>query len=202
MSKATQTIGKEGELRVIGELLRQGFDVYLPAVDIGGIDCIIKTDVGYQEIQIKTRESAQIILFQAREFKPRDNFFIVCYNLREPNTFWVIPSKIFERESRIVKTKRYKAFRLVLGGENSRMRRKLQLYKDNFFQLREGTREAIKELKPAIKKVKRTGWQWLKKKYPTLDDVSKKIEEAKEKGYSKGYIKVLENLKKYWEKHK
>lgn len=34
MVKLTQTIGKEGELRVIGELLRRGFDVYLPAVKV------------------------------------------------------------------------------------------------------------------------------------------------------------------------
>ena len=136
MSKATQTTGKEGELKVIGELLRRGFVVYLPLVDIGGVDCVIKTDVGYMEIQIKTRESAQIILFQVREYSPRDNFFIICYNLKEPSVFWVIPSKIFKNESRTVKTKRGRAFRLVLGDENSRMRRNLHIYKDNFFQIR------------------------------------------------------------------
>lgn len=127
MLKATQTTGKEGELKVIGELLRQGFDVYSPLVDIGGIDCVIKTDVGYREIQIKTRESAQIILFQVREYIPRDNFFIICYNLKEPNAFWVIPSKVFKNESRIVNTKRGRAFRLVLGDENSKMRRNLHI---------------------------------------------------------------------------
>lgn len=202
MPKATQTTGKEGELRVIGELLRQGFEVYSPFVDIGGIDCIIKTDVGYKEIQIKTRESAKIILFQVKEFIPRDNLFIICYNLKEPNTFWVVPSKIYKNLSRVIQTKRGRAFRLVLGDENSKMRRNLHLYKDNFFQLREGTKEAVEELKPAVKKVKKTGWQWMKERYPTLDDVNKKIREAKEKGYSKGYIKVLENLKRYREKHK
>lgn len=202
MPKLTQTTGKEGELRVIGELLRQGFEVYLPLVDIGGIDCIIKTDVGYKEIQIETRESAKTILFQVKEFVPRDNLFIICYNLKETNTFWVIPSKVYKNLSRVVKTRRWRAFRLVLGNENSKMRRNLHLYKDNFFQLREGTEEAAEELKPVIKEVKRTGWQWLKKRYPTLDDVNKKIQEAKKKGYSKGYIKVLENLKRYREKHK
>jgi hypothetical protein len=202
MSKATQTTGKEGELRVIGELLRRGFEVYLPLVDIGGIDCVIKTDIGYREIQIKTRESAKIILFQVKKFTPRDDLFIICYNLKEPDTFWVIPSKVYKNVSRIVNTKRGQAFRLVLGDEDSRMRRKLHIYRNNFFQLREGTKEAAEELKPVVRKVKRNGWQWLKEKYPTLEDVDKKIREAKEKGYSHGYIKVLENLKKYWEKHK
>jgi len=200
MAKATQTTGKEGELRAIGELLRKGFNIYLPLVDIGGIDCIIKTDVGYKEIQIKTRELAKVLLFDVKDFIPRDNFFIICYNLKEPDTYWVIPSKVFKQNAQILK--KYGRLRLILGDEDSKMRRKLQLYRNNFFQLKEGTKEAAEELKPVVKTVKRTGWQWLKERYPTLDDVDKKIKEAKEKGYSKGYIRVLENLKKYWEKHK
>jgi hypothetical protein len=200
MSKATQTIGKQGELMVIGELLKRGFDVYLPAVDIGGIDCIIRTSTGYKEIQIKTRESAKILLFDVKNFTPRDNFFIICYNLKEPDTFWVIPSKVFKENSQFLK--KYGRLRLILGDEDSKMRRKLQLYRNNFFQLKEGTKEAIKELKPVIKKVRKTGWQWLKEKYPTLDAINEKLKEAKEKSYSEGYIKVLENLKKYREKGK
>ncbi len=55
MIKATQTTGKEGELKVISELLKRCFEFYTPLVDIVGIDCIIKTEVEYKEIQIKTR---------------------------------------------------------------------------------------------------------------------------------------------------
>ena len=29
---------------VMGELLRRSFEIYLPLVDIGGVDCVIKTD--------------------------------------------------------------------------------------------------------------------------------------------------------------
>jgi hypothetical protein len=200
MSRATQTIGKQGELMVIGELLKRGFDVYLPAVDIGGIDCIIKTETGYKEIQIKTRESAKILLFDVKNFTPRDNFFIICYNLKEPDTFWIIPSKVFKENSQFLK--KYGRLRLILGDEDSKMRKRLHIYRNNFFQLKEGTKEAIKELKPVIKKVRKTGWQYLKEKYPTLDAINEKLKEAKEKGYSEGYIKVLENLKKYREKGK
>jgi hypothetical protein len=198
MSRATQTIGKHGELMVIGELLKRGFDVYLPAVDIGGIDCIIKTETGYKEIQIKTRESAKILLFDVKNLTPRDNFFIICYNLKEPDTFWVIPSKVFKENSQFLK--KYGRLRLILGDEDSKMRKRLHIYRNNFFQLKEGTKEAIKELKPVIKKVRKTGWQYLKEKYPTLNAINEKLKEAKEKGYSEGYIKVLENLKKYREK--
>ena len=48
----------------------------------------------------------------------------------------------------------------------------------------------------------KSGWQRLKEVYPSVEAVEKKIKEAKEEGLSRGYIKVLENLKKYWEKHK
>jgi len=201
MSKASQTTGKEGELRVIGELLRRGFDIYLPLVDIGGIDCIIKTDIGYREIQIKTREKfSTALLFDVKNFIPKDSFFIICYNINEPDTFWIIPSKVFKDNAIYLKT--VKRLRLILGDEDSKMRRRLHIYRNNFFQLKEGTKEAAEELKPIVKDVRKTGWQWLKERYPTLEDVNRKIKEAKEKGYSKGYIKVLENLKRYREKHK
>jgi hypothetical protein len=202
MAKATQTTGKEGELRVIGELLRKGFDVYLPAVDIGGIDCIIKTSTGYKEIQIKTREEAKLLLFDVKEFIPRDNFFIICYNLKEPDVFWVIPSKVFKENAQYLK--KFRRFRLILGDEDSKMRRKLQLYRNNFFQLKEEKKEKGRITKRIrkIKKVTKSGWQSLKELYPDIKSVENKIKEAKEKKCSPKYIKVLENLKKYWEKHK
>ncbi len=79
------------------------------------------------------------------------------------------------------------------------MRRNLHIYKDNFFQLKEGTAEATKELKQTIKK---SGWQALKELYPNVNAIENKLKEAKEKKFSQGYIKILENLKKYWEKRK
>jgi hypothetical protein len=200
MAKATQTTGKQGELMVIGELLKRGFDVYLPAVDIGGIDCIIKTDIDYKEIQVKTRERyRRSPLFAVKKFIPRENFFIICYDLNDPKTFWVIPSKKFKELAKEGKTG---YFRLDFGGEYSEIRKKLHIYQNNFFQLLEGSHEARRELRNVEKVIQKTGWQWMKERYPTLDDVNRKIREAKEKGYSKGYIKVLENLKKYWKKHK
>ncbi len=196
MKKSTQATGKQGELKVIGELLRKGFDIYLPLVDIG-IDCIIKTGIDYREIQIKTREFAKKVLFDVKEFKPRNNFFIICYYIKEPDTFWIIPSNIFKNNAIFIK--KYKRFRLVLGEEDSKMRRKLHIYRNNFFQLKEGTEEAAIELK---KTVSRSGWQSLKEVYPTANAVKRKIKEAEEKSYSQGYIRVLQSLKKYWEKRK
>jgi hypothetical protein len=202
MAKATQTTGKQGELMVIGELLKRGFDVYIPAVDIGGIDCIIRTSTGYKEIQIKTREEAKLLLFDVKEFIPRKNFFIICYNLKEPDVFWVIPSKVFKENAQYLK--KYKRFRLILGDEDSKMRRKLQFYRNNFFQLKEKSKikERVTSKIKRATKVAKSGWQRLKELYPSAETVEKKIKEAKEKGLSKDYIKVLENLKRYWEKQK
>lgn len=197
MLKATQTTGKEGELRVIGELLKRGFEVYTPLVDIVGIDCVIRTDVGYREIQVKTRESAKLLLFDVKEFTPRDNFFIICYNIKEPETFWVIPSKVYKQKGRIVNARGHRRIRLVLGDEDSKMRRELHQCRNNFFQFKEGTEEAAKELKQAVIK---TGWQSLKQRYPSVRAVEEKLKEAKQKKYSPGYIKILENLKRYWQK--
>ena len=195
MPKATQTTGKKGELRVIGELLKRGFQVYTPLVDIGGIDCIIQTDKGYKEIQIKTREFAKSLLFDVKNFKPQDSFFIICYNIKEPDIFWVLPSAIFKKHALFLK--KYNRLRLILRDEDSSMRRKLHYYRNNFFQLKEGTEEAARELKENIRK---SGWQYLKELYPNVQAVTNKIKEARKKGYSEGYIKVLNDLKRFWEK--
>ena len=133
MEKETQRTGKQGELAVIGELIRRGFDVFLPAIDMYGVDCILRTPRGHKEIQIKTRERAKLLLFDVKAFRPRNNFFIICYNLNEPNTFWIFPSKVFKEYARYLK--KYGRYRLELGGEGSRKRRDLFGYKDNFYLL-------------------------------------------------------------------
>lgn len=195
MEKAKQTIGKEGELRVIGELLKRDFDIYLPLVDILGIDCIIRTEVGYKEIQVKTREFGNTLLFDVKEFKPKNNFYIICYYIKEPETYWVFPSKIYIQHA--YHLKKFKKYRLLLGPEDSSLRKKLHVYRNNFFQLKEGTEEATSEIK---QKIKKSGWQVLKDLYPSVGAVEQKLEEAREKNYSNGYIKVLENLRNYWKK--
>ena len=195
--KETQRTGKEGELKVIGELLRRGFEIYTPLIDTVGIDCIIRTGVGYREIQIKTREKiSSSLLFDVKEFTPRDTFFIICYNTNEPDNFWVIPSKVFRDNAAIMK--KFGKFRLTLGVEDSKRRQKLHQFRNNFFQLKEGSIEAAKELE---KTVKVSGWQKLKEMYPTAEAVEQKIKEAKNKGYSKAYTKVLQGLKAYWQRH-
>ena len=48
--------GKRMEYNLVGKMLMEGLDVYLPLVDDHGVDCVIKKEDGtFIEIQIKAR---------------------------------------------------------------------------------------------------------------------------------------------------
>ena len=131
MKKTPLITGKEGEFKVIGKLLEKGFEVYLPVVDVG-IDCVIRTDTGYKEIQIKTREKTGRYFFDVPDFEPKDNLFIICYTTTERNDLWIIPSKDFKKYATRVKSKSKIKLRLTLGKKNSDKRKRLEKYKNNF----------------------------------------------------------------------
>ena len=132
---STSRVGKLGEQLVIAELLKRGLDVYLPIVDIHGIDAIIRTDQGkYLDIQIKTRKkiTRNLELIDVRKLKARKNLFIIAYFLRdrEQGTIWVFPSKVFKENAYYFK-KRDK-YRLIL---TRKKKEKLAQYLKNFEQL-------------------------------------------------------------------
>jgi hypothetical protein len=92
--------GKRQEFRAIAELLKLGFDVYLPLVDDQGIDCVVRREQGdklyYWDIQIKARsteiKAANAGLFAALTIpKPRENYIFIFY-AEQVDTCWVIPS--------------------------------------------------------------------------------------------------------------
>lgn len=50
--------GKRMEYNLVGKMLMEGLDVYLPLVDDHGVDCVIKKEDGtFIEIQIKARSN-------------------------------------------------------------------------------------------------------------------------------------------------
>ena len=50
--------GKRIEYNLVGKMLMEGLDVYLPLVDDHGVDCIIKRKDGtFIEVQIKARSN-------------------------------------------------------------------------------------------------------------------------------------------------
>ncbi len=138
--------GKRGELIVIGELLRHGFEVFTPVVD-SGIDCLVKAGEGnYKEIQIKYREMQPI--FNVRNLRPRDGFFIICYLKGQyEDHMWVIPSKTFFEKGRPVQVRGKQARQLIVGKEGADVYEALRQYYRNFNQLLGG---ATKEVKNAV----------------------------------------------------
>jgi len=90
------------EYYLIGKMLMEGLDVYVPLVDDHGVDCIIKRKNGcFIEVQIKARSEEVILgdaaLFSAITHDLSHNFYFVFYSERL-NTMWILSSEEFLRE--------------------------------------------------------------------------------------------------------
>ena len=95
--------GKRIEYWVIGLMLKEGIDVYVPLVDDNAIDAVIKKQDGtFIEIQIKARSRTVKMgvgaLFAAIPHEQRKNYFFVFYSERL-DTFWIMSSEEFIKES-------------------------------------------------------------------------------------------------------
>jgi hypothetical protein len=81
--------GKHCEHLVFAELLKRGFDTYLPIVDDKGVDCIIRNNNGtHVDIQIKGRQPRWI--FNFGQVKTRPNYFFILYP--PDKNFYIVPS--------------------------------------------------------------------------------------------------------------
>ncbi len=95
--------GKRIEYWVIGLMLKEGIDVYVPLVDDDAIDAVIKKPDGtFIEVRIKARSKTvkmgNSALFAAISHKPRKNYFFVFYSERL-DSFWIMSSEEFIKES-------------------------------------------------------------------------------------------------------
>jgi hypothetical protein len=95
--------GKRIEYYVIGLMLKEGLDVFLPMVDDDAIDAVIKKpDGSFVEVQIKARSKHVIFgdaaLFAAITHEYRPNYWFVFYSERIDTT-WILSSKEFIKES-------------------------------------------------------------------------------------------------------
>ena len=95
--------GKRIEYWVIGLMLKEGIDVYVPLVDDNAIDAIIKKNNGtFIEIQIKARSKTVKMgsgaLFAAIPHELRKNYFFVFYSERL-DTFCIMSSEEFIKEA-------------------------------------------------------------------------------------------------------
>jgi len=93
--------GKAIEYYIICELLKNDFDVYIPVVDLEGVDMIVRNKSGsYIEIQVKARaikhKASEIY---ARYEQPKTNLLFVIYDTVKDD-FWVIPSLVYNKYAR------------------------------------------------------------------------------------------------------
>ena len=91
--------GKRIEYWIVGLMLKQGMDVYLPLVDDDAIDAVIKKPNGeFVQVQIKAR-SGDIIpgdgaLFSAITHTNRSDYFFIFYSERH-DKIWIMSSEEF-----------------------------------------------------------------------------------------------------------
>ena len=95
----TAGFGKRIEYWIIGRMLKEGLDVYLPLVDDDAIDAVIRRpDQTFTTVQIKARSRDCIIgdagLFSAIPHELRDNYWFVFYSERM-DQMWIMTSAEF-----------------------------------------------------------------------------------------------------------
>jgi len=95
--------GKRIEYYVIGLMLKEGLDVYLPMVDDDAIDAVIKKPNGsFVEVQIKARSKDVLFgdgaLFAGIKHDFRKNYWFVFYSERM-SKMWILSSREFLKES-------------------------------------------------------------------------------------------------------
>ena len=96
--------GKRMEYWIIGNMLKEGLDVYVPLVDDHAVDAIVKRHDGSTAlIQIKAR-SKNVVAGDAALFaaipheEVRSNYWFVFYSERM-DAMWIMTSEEFDREA-------------------------------------------------------------------------------------------------------
>lgn len=97
----TAAFGKRIEYYIVGLMLKQGLDVYMPLVDDDAIDAVVKRpDGSFVEVQIKARSKDVIFgdaaLFAALPHEYRKGYWFVFYAERMEK-IWILSSKEFIR---------------------------------------------------------------------------------------------------------
>lgn len=95
--------GKRIEYYVVGRMLKEGLDVYMPLVDDNAIDAVVKRPNGqFVEVQIKARSKTvgfgDAGLFAAMTHELRGNYWFVFYSERMDKT-WIMSSAEFLAEA-------------------------------------------------------------------------------------------------------
>lgn len=92
------------EYRIIGKMLMEGLDCYVPLVDDHGVDCVVKKGDGtFVEVQIKARSKEVKMgdgaMFASISHEPRPNYYFVFVSERL-DKMWIMSSEEFLSEIR------------------------------------------------------------------------------------------------------
>lgn len=95
--------GKRIEYYIVGLMLKEGLDVYMPLVDDDAIDAVVKRPDGrFVEVQIKARSNDVKFgdggLFAALTHELRENYWFVFYSERM-DAIWIMSSNEFVNEA-------------------------------------------------------------------------------------------------------
>lgn len=121
----TASFGKRIEHYIVGLMLKEGLDVYMPLVDDNAIDAVVKRpDGSFVEIQIKARSKdvafGDAALFAALRHEYRSNYWFVFYAERI-DTIWIMSSSEFLKESHQNKTGKNEGVRSIwFNGKNTK----------------------------------------------------------------------------------
>jgi len=113
----TAAFGKRMEYWIIGRMLKEGLDLYLPLVDDDAIDAVVRRPDGkFVTVQIKARSKDVIegdaALFAAIPHEIRENYWWVFYSERMDTT-WIMTSLEFVKASVQNKTGKNKGRRSI-----------------------------------------------------------------------------------------
>jgi len=113
----TSGFGKRIEFWIIGQMLKQGLDVYVPLVDDMGIDAVIRRNDGsFTEVQIKARSKdislEHAALFAAIPHELRVNYWFIFYS-EQMDKMWIMTSKEFIAQSHQNKNGKNKGKRTI-----------------------------------------------------------------------------------------
>ena len=95
--------GKRIEYWLVGLMMKEGLDVYLPLVDDDGIDAVVRRDdQSFTTVQIKARSKTCILgngaLFAGLSHEDRDNYWFIFYSERS-DLIWIMTSTEFIKEA-------------------------------------------------------------------------------------------------------
>ena len=95
--------GKRMEYYIVGLMLKEGLDIYMPLVDDDAIDAVVKKpDGNFVELQIKARSRdvkfGDAALFAALTHEYRPHYWFVFYSERM-DKMWILSSREFVKES-------------------------------------------------------------------------------------------------------